>query len=137
MVRLLAAVDGSLSRYGSLWVWLKTLVGLRVVKGTLRLWSSGVLATLSRWRSRVRSPSDALSVVTARKCYVVCCLCPGEPSRDGYIVECVVCIVWEVCADDPSSFTALVEMEVTLGSDPSARKGVWVRVPWAVRFTEA
>ena len=68
-----------------------------------------MLATLSRWRSRVRSPSDALSVVTARKCYVVCCLCPGEPSRDGYIVECVVCIVWEVCADYPSSYARLAE----------------------------
>ena len=51
---------------------------------------------------------------------MVCCLCPGEPSRDGYIVECVVCIVREACADDPSSFTALAKLADALDLESSA-----------------
>lgn len=36
--------------------------------------------------------------------------CPGEPSGDSYIVERVGSIVWEVCADDLSSYAVLAEL---------------------------
>lgn len=56
---------------------------------------------------------------------MVFCPCPGEPSRDSYIVERVGSIEWEVCADDLSSYTALAKPAdaLDLGSSALGRVG--------------